>query len=324
MLLVVVDEPGVRRGRDHAVVGAAELEPARVAVDDLRGPPRRAHAGEGLDPRQRVERVAAQEVRGGLHRPARPLVLVTPVGRALGGAREVEVEVRRPPRRSGCPGEHDAQDVGVLVLRNHRSERQQLAGGARREPPSDVRALPFGRCLERVESSHHLPQLALEHEGVVALRLDPHQERVERGDVDPARVEAALERLHERRPGAGERIEDMSARPEVASEQRLDELRDELAQVRMKPVDVLRPLALGQVALGPRELEVDVAVERILGRGHAPPEFYGTAGTPRTTSSRMAPPPSGASSASSKTGLYPHSRTIRRTGCAGTPRRGLP
>ena len=40
----------------------------------------------------------------------------------------------------------------------------------------------------------------------------------------------------------------------------------------MEPVDVLRPLALGQVPLRPGELEVDVRVERILGAGH-PAEF---------------------------------------------------
>jgi hypothetical protein len=46
--------------------------------------------------------------------------------------------------------------------------------------------------------------------------------------------------------------------------QDLDQLRGEPAQVRVAPVDVLRPLALGQVALGPRALEVDVSVESLL------------------------------------------------------------
>ena len=36
----------------------------------------------------------------------------------------------------------------------------------------------------------------------------------------------------------------------------------------MQPVDVLRPLALGQIALGPRELEVDVGVEGVLRPRH--------------------------------------------------------
>ena len=36
----------------------------------------------------------------------------------------------------------------------------------------------------------------------------------------------------------------------------------------MQPVDVLRPLALGQLALGPRQVEVDLGVERVLRRRH--------------------------------------------------------
>jgi hypothetical protein len=56
-------------------------------------------------------------------------------------------------------------------------------------------------------------------------------------------------------------------------EQRLDELRDELAEVRMQAVDVLRPLPLGEVGLGPREVEVDAPVERVLGRGHGLARF---------------------------------------------------
>jgi hypothetical protein len=86
--------------------------------------------------------------------------------------------------------------------------------------------------------------------------------------VHAARVEPAFERLDERRPRPRERVEDPAARPEVPREQRLDELRDELPEVRMEPVDVLRPLALREVALRPRELEVDVAVERFLRRSH--------------------------------------------------------
>src|SRR5262245_42025941 len=53
-------------------------------------------------------------------------------------------------------------------------------------------------------------------------------------------------------------------------EQRLDELRDELPEVWVQPVDVLRPLALGQVALRPGEIEVELAVESVLRRCHRP------------------------------------------------------
>ncbi len=60
--------------------------------------------------------------------------------------------------------------------------------------------------------------------------------------------------------------------PHVPHEQRLDELRDELPEVRVKAVDVLRPLPLRQLRLRPRKLEVvgELAVERVLGRSHAP------------------------------------------------------
>ena len=37
----------------------------------------------------------------------------------------------------------------------------------------------------------------------------------------------------------------------------------------MQPVHVLRPLALGQLVLGPGEREVELAVELGLGQGHA-------------------------------------------------------
>jgi hypothetical protein len=39
----------------------------------------------------------------------------------------------------------------------------------------------------------------------------------------------------------------------------------------MQPVDVLRPLALGEFALGPRELEVDVGVKGVLRPRHGEP-----------------------------------------------------
>src|SRR5580765_315419 len=67
---------------------------------------------------------------------------------------------------------------------------------------------------------------------------------------------------------------------EITADQRLDELRDELAEVRMEPVDVLRALALGQVALGPRKLEVDLGIEGVLCRGHGPTRFDAAPRTP--------------------------------------------
>jgi len=109
----------------------------------------------------------------------------------------------------------------------------------------------------------------LQREEVVAARLDLHQQAVEGGDVDSGRVQPALERLHERRARAGEGIEDMFAGPEVAIDHHLDQLRDELAQIGMQAMDVLRPLSLGKVALRPGEVEVELAVEGFLGQRHA-------------------------------------------------------
>src|SRR5438034_1473765 len=107
MLLVVVDQPGVRRRGDHAVEGAAELQLASVAVQDASYRSTRAHARELADPRERVERVAVQEVLGALDRSAGLAVLVAPVLPDLRLTREVEVEVRRPSRGAGSARQHD-------------------------------------------------------------------------------------------------------------------------------------------------------------------------------------------------------------------------
>ena len=221
--------------------------------------------------RQRVERVAAQEMVCALHGPTLALVLVAPVRLALGCPREVEVEVRREPRRARSSREHDLEDVRVLVVRDPGTKTEKLGGSLRREPPLDVGRRPANRPrrLEPVEASAGVAELMLEREEVVALGLDPHQQRVKRRDVDAGRVVAALERLHERRPRAGERVEHAAAGRDVALQERLDELRDELAEVRVEPVDVLRALALGQVSLGPGELEVDAVVESCLRLCHA-------------------------------------------------------
>ena len=176
-------------------------------------------------------------------------MLVAPVRALLRRAREVEVEVRRPASRSSRAGQDDAKDVAVLVLGDQLPEREQLARRLGREPPPHVAARGVARRAEHVEAADHLAQLPLEDEKVVAPRLDPHEERVEGHDIDAPCVEPALERLDERRPRARERVEDPAADPEVPGEQRLDELRDELAQVRVEPVEVLRPLPLGEVAL---------------------------------------------------------------------------
>ena len=111
-------------------------------------------------------------------------------------------------------------------------------------------------------------QVAAQRLEVVRARLDAGEQRVEACDVDAGRVVSGLERLHERRARAREGIEHAPAGGNVPVEQRLDELRDELAEVRVQAVDVLRPLALGQRRLRPGQLEIVRLVERFLGGGH--------------------------------------------------------
>ncbi len=268
VLLVVVDEPGVRRRGDDAVEAAAVVELASVPVEDGRGTAARAQTSERLDPRDRVEPVAREEVRRALHRPALPLVLVAPVRAVLRGAREVEVEVRRQPGRAGGPGEDHAQDVGVLGGVDEAAEGEQLARGPRRVPAADERRRRPGRRLGQLPE--RVAHVALEREQVVLRGLDAGEQDVERRDVRAGRVPPALERLDERRPRAAEGVEDVPAARDVALEQHLDELRDELAEVRMQRMDVLRPLALGELRLRPGQREVEVRVEGVLRRGHGP------------------------------------------------------
>ena len=120
-----------------------------------------------------------------------------------------------------------------------------------------------------MEAREHVAQLALEHERVVLFGLHAHQEAVERGNVDTGRVEAALERLHERRPRACKRVEHPAARRDMPTEQLLHELGDVLAEIGMESVDVLRPLAFRQVTLRPGEVEIEAGVQLFLRRPHA-------------------------------------------------------
>ena len=176
--------------------------------------------------------------------------------------------MRRPPRRASGAGEHDAENVGVLVVGGERAEPKQLLPRLRREPIVDVGRRTAGDAFAGLEAGERLSQVTLEDERIVLGRLDAHQQAVEGGHVDPGRIEAALERLDERRPGAGERVEDSPARWHVAAEQLLDELRDVLAEVGMKAMDVPRPLPLGQVALRPGEIEIEAGVDLLLRDAH--------------------------------------------------------
>ena len=96
----------------------------------------------------------------------------------------------------------------------------------------------------------------LQEECVVAAGLHTHQERVERRCVDPRCVESRLERLDERRTGAGERVEDVTAGSNVALQEPFHELRDELPEVRVQTMHVLRPLSLRKLRLRPGKPEI--------------------------------------------------------------------
>ena len=148
---------------------------------------------------------------------------------------------------------------------------QQLLCGRRREPGAHVgggAAWIAPSRLEGLRLGVRPEQVAAQRLEVVGARLDAGQQRVESGDVDTGRVVPGLERLHERRARAREGIEHAPTGGNVPVEQRLDELRDELAEVRVQAVDVLRPLALGQRRLRPGQLEIVRLVERFLGGRH--------------------------------------------------------
>src|SRR5213593_2228402 len=72
-------------------------------------------------------------------------------------------------------------------------------------------------------------------------------------------------RLDQRRPGADERVVDAVSRCEVPAEEDVNELRHELSEVRMETVNMFCSLNLRQLALGPRQFQVDFGVERLLG-----------------------------------------------------------
>ena len=50
----------------------------------------------------------------------------------------------------------------------------------------------------------------------------------------------------------------------MATEEDLDKLRDELPEIWVEAMDVLRPLDLRQLVFGPRQLEIDLGVKSLL------------------------------------------------------------
>ena len=179
--------------------------------------------------------------------------------------------MRGQPRGSRGTREHHPKDVRALVVVDERTEAQQLGASARCEPAAHVGTGAPGPAVTRLEARERVAQLAFEHERVVLLRLDAHEQAVEGRDVDSDRVVSALECLHERRPRPRERIEHTPPGPHEAAQQLLDELRHVLAEVRVEAVHVLGAQPLRQLALRPRQARVvlEALVERFLGRTHS-------------------------------------------------------
>ena len=155
----------------------------------------------------------------------------------------------RSPSRSCRPSEYDAEHVGRADLIDEGAKVEQLLRRRRGVPRAHVGGrgarVPSTR-LERLDLRVRPEEIASQRIEVVGTRLHPREQRVEAGDIDPGGVVTRFERLHQRRAGAGERIEHPAALRDMPVEQRLDELRDELAEVRVQPVNVLRSLALRQ------------------------------------------------------------------------------
>src|SRR5215210_8226200 len=99
----------------------------------------------------------------------------------------------------------------MRVAVDQRAKPEQIVDGLRSEPLPDVSGGVATLALARLDPRQRVAHLALEDEEVVVARLDAHQQAVEGRHVGAARVEPALEPLHERRSRSGERVEDTAA-----------------------------------------------------------------------------------------------------------------
>ena len=189
MLLVVVDQPRIRRRGEDPLVWPDELEFPPVAVQHRGLSLRVPDVRELLDPRQRVERVPAEESGRRVDRSALTPVLVAPVLPALRRLRRLEVEMRGSPRRPRGTREDHAQDVAMPVLRDQIAEGEQLRSGSRRVPLAQVAADARPAPRQGLDLPGDIPQLLAQLREVVRCGLDAHQEAVERGNVRSGRVE---------------------------------------------------------------------------------------------------------------------------------------
>src|SRR5438105_5750398 len=115
VLLVIIDQTGVRRRRDDAGRLERQASIASVAVNHLdrfRGP----NGRERSNTANGVACVPLEELPRFFDRATRPLVLVTPIWLVHGLAREVEIEVRRSPSRSSGARENDPGGIPAGVV----------------------------------------------------------------------------------------------------------------------------------------------------------------------------------------------------------------
>src|SRR6266542_1552417 len=108
--------------------GGAVGDGARVVVQDMCGALVVADLGERLDPRQCVERVAAQEADRRFDGTAEAAMLMAPVLAGLRLTRRLEVEMRSAARGASGTRQDDPQNVPMLVLADHVAEGEQLGG----------------------------------------------------------------------------------------------------------------------------------------------------------------------------------------------------
>ena len=142
---------------------------------------------------------------------------------------------------------------------------EKFSERSRRVPAGEPRCRPDRLAADLAASFlQRSPQDELKLAERIPGRLDPGQEAVEGRDVAADRVRTEDIRLDERRSGSHKRVVDARAGREVPVEEDLDQLRNELAEVRVETVDMFRPLDLRKLILGPRQLEVDFSVKSIL------------------------------------------------------------
>ncbi len=246
MLLVVVDQPGVRRRRDDACRAISEVNLARIGVHH-RNPSVGLESGKSSQTADRVERVPPQKLHRLIDRPAGSLVLVTVVLTASRQSRKIEIEVSRLSSGPSRPRQDDAPNISNRVIEtlDCRTIREQLAKRLLAEPLPK----PRGSAPQVIgPGSSSLLEGALETKlhgrQRVCACLNACQQAIERGDIASDGICPKGIGLNKRCSRSDKRVIHTVTRSKVATQKGFDELRDELSEIRMKRMNVLRPLEL--------------------------------------------------------------------------------